>query len=346
MIDSDLSTLHIRCGSDIRDKLRIAGFNGDFLEYADPVHDGPVPDVPDLIEIRAHQLAAGAGQMLGLTEPQILTGLLDAEQRLTAAHRYERVVLWFEHDTYDQLILARCLSRLADGPLPRHLELICIDRHPDVPRFNGLGQLEPTALAGLWPKRTPVTPGQIALGRSIWAALRQTDPTGLETIAKTGTPALPIAAGALWRHLRELPGAADGLSLTQRLVLAILTEAPTRIGRIFAAMVNGREPLVFMGDIGLLGTVEDMARTDPPVLTIEPGEKPFPRVASITDTGREVLAAHIDYLSLGPPERWVGNVVADGRWRLDEGAQQRSSSVKVVRELAGGPPVGTKEQVS
>lgn len=78
--------------------------------------------------------------------------------------------------------------------------------------------------------------------------------------------------------------------------------------------------MVFMGDIDLLGTVEDMARTDPPVLTIEPGEKPFPRVTSITDTGREVLAGHIDYLSLGPPERWVGNVVADGRWRWDEGA--------------------------
>ncbi|MGD0107121.1 MAG: hypothetical protein ABSC06_24250, partial [Rhodopila sp.] len=231
MIDDDLPTLHIRCGSDIRDKLRIAGFSGDFLEYSDPVFDGPVPDGPDLIEIRARGLAAGAGQMLGLTEAAILAGLLDAEQRLTAAHHYERVMLWFEHDTYDQLILARCLSRLADGPLPRHLELICIDRHPDVPRFNGLGQLEPPALAGLWATRTPVTPEQITLGRAIWAALRQTDPTGLQAIAATGTPALPIATGALWRHLRELPGAADGLSLTQRLSSDSLTQ--TQMGNAF-----------------------------------------------------------------------------------------------------------------
>ena len=325
MIDSDLRTLHIRCGSDIREKLRVAGFGGDFLEYADPVFDGPVPDVPDLIERRAHKLAAGMGPVMGFTEAQCLAGLRDGEQRLTDAHHYERVVLWFEHDCYDQLILARCLSRLAEGPLPAVLELICIDTHPDVQRFNGLGQLEPSALAGLWPARKPVTPEQIALGQSIWTALRQTDPTGLQAIARTGTPALPIAARALWRHLRELPATVDGLSLTQRLILDILTEGPSRIGRMFGAMVEGREPLVFMGDTGFLGTVEDMARTDPPVVTIEPGDKPFPREASITETGRQVLAGTRDFLSLKPAERWVGNVIADGAWRWDE------ASVSVVR---------------
>jgi hypothetical protein len=317
-LDSDIPTLHIRCGSDIRDKLRTAGFTGEFLEYSDPVCEGPVPDSPDLIEIRARYLAAGAGRFMGFTEAECAAGLRDAEQRLASAHRYQRIVLWFEHDSYDQLVLARCLAHFGSGSRPNSLELICIDRHPDFPRFIGLGQLEPAALAALWPGRTAVTPAQIALGQAIWAALRKPDPTGLQAIAATGTPALPIAAPALRRHLRELPWMADGLSLTQRLVLAILDEGPTRIGRIFAAMVQGREPLLFMGDLGLLLTVEAMARTDPAVLTIEPGDKPFPRVASITESGRRVLAGHIFYLSLAPPERWVGGVVADGRWLWDE----------------------------
>lgn len=318
MIDGDFSTLHIRCGSDIRETLCAAGFSGDFLEYADPVHDGPLPDVPDLIAVRAHVLASGPGRLMGFSEADCLAGLRLAEQRLSAAHRYQRVVLWFEHDSYDQLILARCLARLAERPLPACLELICIDRHPDVPHFNGLGQLGPAALARLWPARKAVTSEQIALGQAIWAALRQPDPTGLQAIAETGTPALPIAAPALWRHLRELPGAVDGLSLTQRLVLNILAEAPMPIDQIFAAMVNGREPLVFMGDTGFLGTVEAMARTGPPVLTIERGEQPFPRLATITEIGRQVLAGHVDYVSLGPTERWVGGVLADGLWRWDE----------------------------
>jgi hypothetical protein len=321
MIDDDLRTLHIRCGSDIRDKLRTAGSTGDFLEYADPVCEGPVPDAPDLLAIRARYLAASFGRFMGFTEAECAARLRQEEQRLATAHHYDRVVLWFEHDSFDQLVLARCLSRLAEGPLPACLELICIDQHPEVPRFNGLGQLGPAALAGLWPARKTVTPAQIALGQQIWAALRPPDPTALQAIAETGTPALPIAAGALWRRLRELPGAEDGLSLTQRLVLTLLTEGPTRIGRIFAAMVGGREPLVFMGDLGLLLTVEAMACASPPVLTIEPGETPFQRTTSITDVGRQVLSGAVDYLSLAPPERWVGGVqIAAGQpiWRFDE----------------------------
>ena len=321
VIDADLRTLHIRCGSDIRDKLSAAGFGGDFLEYSDAVCEGPVPDLPDLTRVRAHYLARAYGRLKQMSQAEMEARLREEEHGLMSAHAYERVVLWFEHDSYDQLLLARCLSGLAKSTLPARLELICIDHHPDVPRFNGLGQLEPAALAGLWPQRKAVTAGQIVLGQSIWKALRPPDPTGLQTIASTGTPALPIATPALWRHLRELPGTADGLSLTQRLVLTILSEAPTLIGRIFADLVNGREPLVFMGDTGLLGTVEAMARTVPPVLMIEPGEKPFPRKAWITDVGLRVLSGAVDYLSLGPEERWIGGVrITDAQtaWRFDE----------------------------
>jgi hypothetical protein len=321
VIDNDLRTLHIRCGSDIQNTLTEADFGGDFLEYSDPLCEGPVPDAPDLTAVRARYLAESYGWFKGMTEAQFATSLRDADRRLTDAWRYDRVVLWFEHDSYDQLVLARILARLAETTIPERLELICIDHHPDVPRFNGLGQLRPAALAGLWPLRKPVTPDQIALGQAIWSALRQPDPSGLQTIVQTGTPALAIAAGALWRHLRELPGVADGLSLTQRIVLTILADGPNRIGRIFAAMVEGREPLVFMGDIGVLGTIEKMAQTNPPVLTIEPGEKPFPRMAAITDTGCQVLAGAVDYLSLAPVERWVGGVriaATHALWRFDE----------------------------
>ncbi len=319
-LDGDHTTLHVRCGSDIRDRLRAAGFAGDFLEYSDPICEGPVPDAADFIQQRARYIAGTAGAYLGLSEAQIAVGLEDAERRLAAAHQYDRVVLWFEHDNYDQLLLARCLAHFASAPRPPHLELICIDRHPAVPRFIGLGQLGAADLAALWPHRAVVTQAQIDLGRAIWIALRRSNPSDLAAIAATGTPDLPIAAPALRRHLQELPAIGDGLSLTQRQVLRVLADEPTRIGRIFAAFQQGLEKLPFLGDLGVLNAVEQMALTEPAVLTIEAGEKPFPRLASITDTGRAVLAGTIDYLSLAPPERWVGGVAADGTWRWDETA--------------------------
>src|SRR5262245_46126652 len=38
--DADLKTLHLRCGSDIRQTLRDAGFSGDFLEHSNPYCQG------------------------------------------------------------------------------------------------------------------------------------------------------------------------------------------------------------------------------------------------------------------------------------------------------------------
>ncbi|MFA7431365.1 MAG: hypothetical protein WCZ23_14500, partial [Rhodospirillaceae bacterium] len=40
--DGDRPTIHLRCGSDIRQTLREGGFVGGFVEYADPVCQGPV----------------------------------------------------------------------------------------------------------------------------------------------------------------------------------------------------------------------------------------------------------------------------------------------------------------
>ena len=332
MIDADLRTLHIRCGSDIRDTLRQAGFVGDFLEYSDPLCQGPVPDAADLPERRARFLAAAYGGFMGFTETQSFAKLQAAERRLSEAHLYQRVVLWFEHDSYDQLILARCLAHFADNAQPAHLELICVDQHSSVARFIGLGQLAPAALASLWRCRMTISQAQLRLGRKIWTALRQSNPTHLAAIATTATPALPLAAPALGRHLQELPGATDGLSMTQRLVLHLLAEAPMPIGQMFGALMQGRETLPFLGDLMFLHVVEQMALVQPAVMLIEPGEKPFQRLASITAIGRRILSGRIDFLSLNPPARWVGGVVADGSWRWD------SSSNRIIHAGPGMRP--------
>jgi hypothetical protein len=283
-----------------------------------------VPDVADLPPVRASFIAAAYGGFLGRTEAEYLADLRDAERRLdSSAADYGRVVLWFEHDSYDQLVLARCLAHFAAGARPAYLELICIDRHPDVPHFIGLGQLDPAALAALWPSRTAVTAGQLALGQAVWAALRQPDPSALMALMASGTPELPVMAKALRRHLQELPGVGDWLSLTQRLVLTIAAEAPVTIGRLFGALMQGREPLPFLGDVMLLPVVEAMALTTPPVIDIAPAEKPFQRLVTVTQTGRDVLAGTVDYLTLRPAERWVGGVrVAPGvaGWRWDAAA--------------------------
>lgn len=49
VLDGDLRTLHVRCGSDIQSTLLAAGFRGDFLEHNYPYCYGPVSEGGDAL---------------------------------------------------------------------------------------------------------------------------------------------------------------------------------------------------------------------------------------------------------------------------------------------------------
>jgi hypothetical protein len=324
--DGDMKTLHLRCGSDIQQTLLEAGFTGDFLEHALPYCQGPATRGPDRHELMARFLVdAYPDAHGGLVYERELEALPDGEQRLQrTAEDYERVVMWMEHDSWDQLILARLLSHYAESQRPRVLELITINEFPGGERFRGLGQLPAEALRLLWPGRKPVTSGQLALGHDAWLAITSDDPRDLGALARSGTPALPIMAPALRRHLRELPAVENGLSLTEQLLLQTLSERSRVLGEVMWEMIQGREPLPWITDLGLLHVVNDMLKASEPVLVRtppEPGRRAFAQRLTITDLGRAVLRGARDWHSLMPPPRWVGGVrIRPGRpgWRWDE----------------------------
>jgi hypothetical protein len=324
--DADLPTLHIRCGSDIQAPLGAAGFAGAFLAYGDPLCQGPLTGDPDWLARRAAFLHGSYEQPGGRSLGQIRAWLEAAENGLaTAAQRYDRVALWFEHDSYDQLNLVRCLAVLAENP-PRRLDLISLDRYPGSARFIGLGQLPPESLRLLWSGRREVTGGQLAAARTIWPMLRAADPRPLASAAAAGVPDLPYLAAALRRHCQELPWAGDGLSLTQRLVLQLLAERPQTIGQLFAELMRGREDLPWLGDTMFLAIVQAMKRIREPVFAagFASDDRRWPREhLAITDLGRAILAGEADFLALDPPTRWVGGVpigAGHADWRWDEAA--------------------------
>jgi len=323
-LDSDVSTLHIRCGSDLEPLLRAAGFAGDYLEISDPVCQGPVMAGDDWLNHRAAFLTDAYGAFLGRGLDEITDGLHRAENGLRAApEQFERIVLWFEHDSYDQLILARCLARFRESQPPR-LELVQVNHHPTPTRFIGLGQLPAEAFPPLWEQRQPVSEPQLAAGVLVWNMLRSTDPTPLADRARAGIPELPFMAGAITRHCQEFPWIEDGLSLTERLVLQLLAEQPRTMGEIFRDLMAEREPLPWLGDTMLRFILESMKRVDQPVFTTsfdDDDRRWFRERLTIADPGRAVLSGTVDFLSLHPPARFLGGVpigAAAPHWRWDE----------------------------
>ena len=327
--DGNIKTLHVRCGHDIQNTLKDAAFTGDFYPHITPYCQGPVTNGPDRHELMARFIAEGFGGVLTDSKPLDYESVLASELRQDellecSADDYERVVIWMEYDSYDQLALARLLAHYANASKPRVLELIVADEFPGGDRFVGVGQLPPEALRMLWATRKPVSDAQLALGREVWNALTSPDPRRLAAIARSGTPALPVMAPVLLRQLRELPYTGNGMSFTERLILQILAEEVSlTLDKLFWTLMK-REPLFFIGDAGVARVVREMERAvEPPVLrTIEtPGERLFRNQLTLTQAGRDVLSGTRDWHSLKPPSRWVGGVHVQpslSGWRWDE----------------------------
>ncbi len=85
------------------------------------------------------------------------------------------------------------------------------------------------------------------------------------------------------------------------------------------------EPLPWLGDLMFAFIVQSMRRVDRPVIdgAFDGEDRSWPKERlTITDLGRAVLGGEVDWLSLRPPARWVGEVCIPGAapcWRWDDG---------------------------
>ena len=313
------NTLHLRCGSDIRHGLEIAGFIGEFLEFADPFCQGPVPDLPldQFIEIRAKFVAEDY-----LIAPKDAFARAKREYgALATLGDFDHVVLWFEHDSYDQLILAFLMDFINTTRPDTVIEVISVGDVPGIDRFIGLGQLSPELMIWCWENhRRPLTNVMLEFGSKAWQTIRSPDPRSLETFmtsAQGTTEPLPHMIKALERHQAELPDPKTGLGLTQKLTLQIIKDhGPITAGKVFGHLMRSYDPLPFLGDLMFWADVKRLMQCHDPLLTITANPKnPIwaERTLTLTETGLNTLAGDQNFLVNFSGIRWVGGVEISGR---------------------------------
>jgi hypothetical protein len=313
--------LHITNGDSAVPGIEATGVGGEVIAWRDVLHEGPLPADVDAAAMRAVRAGFLAGQGWG-DEASIEAEMRARDERLqTALRRDEVVVLWFEHDLYDQLQLLQILDAV-DGQADT-VEAILPDRF--------LGAMAPAELSGLWPHRAPVRPDQLALAGFAWEAVRAPGPQGIEALLNTHTAALPHLGPALRRHLEELPGVGDGLGRSERQALEALRDGPRSAAEVFVATQRAEEA-AFMGDTSMwtrlaaLGSgadrlveTTDGAPLGPP--PPRPGSEGFARQPiALTGAGRAVLDGEADRAALLPLDRWVGGIHVTGpepAWRWD-----------------------------
>lgn len=311
-LDGDRETVHLRCRPDLRDGLRRAGLNGRIQTFTDPFCIGPV-----LPRSRRDQLEARSvfiGDALGIGVDRARRRQQREYDNLDRALDSPRLVLWFEHDSHEQLILAYLLDYLARRRVRARVELVAVDAVPGVRRLVGLRQLAPEVLGWLWRQRRPVDGALLALGHQVWRAITADTPEWLDGISQRVTPELPMLGRALRRHLLELPDEDTGLGLSEQLAMQLVAErGPISAGAVFSALVNEREPLPYLDSDMFRWLLRPLLGGRRPLLHChDAGGDWSDRRLSVTDFGHRVLSGRDNWLDTHPPRRWVGGVPVDG----------------------------------
>ncbi|WP_053226688.1 hypothetical protein [Solirubrobacter soli] len=258
-------TLHVTNGDST--VMTLAQLGIDALAWRDALHEGPVlPGRPDL---RAQAMEADVEEW---------------HRRDAALERHHGdIVLWFEADLYDQLQIAEILARLHG----RDVALRQIGEHVGIAHFGGLGELQPEQLAAL--PQVELSHAAIDYGARAYAALTSADPMQLLELGPSSE--LRFMREALARLAQEYPSTRDGLSLSERRLLAA---APGTREQLFQRAWR-KEARPFMGDTIAFKTLDRLA----PLLE--------------DATARErVLAGELDYVGAYGIDRWIGGVHLQG----------------------------------
>lgn len=314
--------LHVTNGDLAADLIREAGVQGEITLSADLLHEGPAP--AGLLPERWRKVRARYLAECGYADyDRCLADLTEWDHKLESYRNYDEVVLWFEHDLFDQLQLLRLLDWFGARDLNflgrGKVSLICVDAFPGVEPFHGLGQLTPEQMASLLPRRQPVTDKQVHLARHAWRAFCSPEPIGIEVALRRDTSALPFLADALQRHLEEFPWTRDGLSRTERQALLGIDAGFDTVEPLFRA-VQALERRPYQGDGSFLHCLRGLASPPMPLIRLEGGGALRNQRLSLTNTGRDVLAGREDRVRLHGIDRWLGGVHLHGQeaqWRWD-----------------------------
>jgi hypothetical protein len=268
------TTMHLTNGDSTLQTLQRIGIEA--IAWRDALHEGPV--LPGRRDLRAAAMEADEAEF-------------EARDDALAAHRGE-VVLWFEADLYDQLQIAEILARLRG----RDVALRQIGEHVGIAHFGGLGELTPEQLEAI--PQTRLSSAAIDYGARAYDALTAPDPGGLLALGPSSE--LRFMQEALTRLAQEYPWTRDGLSLTERRLLA---GAPGTREQLFVRAWR-KEARPFMGDTFAFRALERLA----PLLSDD-------------DARERVLAGTLDFVREYGIDRWIGGVHLYGHevpWRWDD----------------------------
>jgi hypothetical protein len=310
------SSMHITNGDSVVYLFRKAGIVGTHVPWRDNLFEGPVPPLESLEALSALRSAYLSER--GYGKPiKIFNDFRARDAAIARAHEFAEVILWFEHDLYDQLQIAQVLVTLDALELePGRVSLIGSDQY--------LGTMTADELAALHPKRRVVTSAVYAAARTVWRTFTAEEPQALVELSQRDLPGLPHMRSALERLCQEFPWTLDRLSRTQRHALEAVAQGPARENELYRR-AQAREEATFMGDTSFFAVLRDMASGDEPLIEMLSDQTWIP-----APHGRRILAGEARWDAA--PSRWIGGTdLGETPYLWDDGTHRFKTDDRAVR---------------
>lgn len=293
--------LHITNGESV--SIPETGLPGEVVYWNDVLHDGPVPcglSLQQLSRVRERFIAEF------FAVPLSEVSFAHRDEALSHFRDHEEVILWFEHDLFDQLQLIQILDWFSgQQDLSRPLiSVISVDSY--------LGPMRPQQLLTLFPARRKVTQAELMTAQAAWSAFCSPEPTGLADLLRRDISPLPFLRSAVRRLLQQYPALDNGLSRTEQQILELAAAGLRHFRELFPA-AQKLEESIWIGDSIFLQYVQGLVRAGQPLLTARDGG------VEITSFGRLVLEKRADHVRVNGIDRWLGGVHLHGStiWRWD-----------------------------
>lgn len=306
------------------DAIRQADIEGDLISWDDILHEGPVPfglSLAEMSEVRTDYLAGrGWG---GVEEIQKRFDKRD-QQLVESPDRYREVVLFVEHDLYDQLQLLQVLDWFDKIAKPAPvLTSVLPPAH--------IGYCSASELRSAFNARLTITKEGLLQAGKCWSLFTAPDPSYLLDVEDVLHEVLVHIGPAFKRLIEAYPDAQTGLSRIETEILSLNRNGIEKPVALFKAYQKTEEA-AFLGDWSFwmilheltLGSQPLIAPVDNKSYRIPPDVEDYHELLAssfrLTSAGEEVLEGRKNRLALKSIDRWIGGVhlTSDNAWCWDK----------------------------
>jgi len=231
-------------------------------------------------------------------------------QLLKELSRTEEVVLWFEHDRYDQVTILYLLTELSTLGFQK-ISMVSMNEYEGIEPFHGLGQLSSEQLIELLPTKQEMTKEQIEEACAGWKAYQSESLEELDEFIQE-CHSLPFLKQALLSHKTYFPSSQNGLNEVEFLALSMINEGINTFAELFNKLVRQRTN-DGLSDLYFAAILNELMKGDYPLISSNSELPSFkqhnPKAKlELTRWGIEVLSGKANRINLIGIDWWVGGV--------------------------------------